>query len=101
MRQKTTFSYMPDCIHLHACRRVQAIGKAHRLLVPRYCSEDCDCYLSGDKDTGCISISKAIDYAIQGCSSIQSAYNEYDVYAPQDLQGLSLNEILDDLQEDE
>ena len=42
------FSCMDDCIHLHACRRIQAIGRKFRLNVPRYCSEDCSCYLSLD-----------------------------------------------------
>lgn len=40
------FEVMNDCIHLKACRRVQAIGKKHRLIVPRYCTEDCTAYTS-------------------------------------------------------
>ena len=42
------FECMEDCIHLKACRRVQAIGKTHRLMVPRYCDKDCTAYRSGD-----------------------------------------------------
>ena len=38
------FECMDDCIHLKACRRVQIIGRTHRLLVPRYCTEDCTAY---------------------------------------------------------
>lgn len=37
---------MNDCIHLKACRRVQVIGRKHRLLVPRYCTEECTAYCS-------------------------------------------------------
>ena len=43
------FECMDDCIHLKACRRVQAIGRKHRLLVPRYCTEDCSAYESGSR----------------------------------------------------
>lgn len=39
-----TFDCMEDCIHLKACRRLQAIGRKHRLMVPRYCTEDCTAY---------------------------------------------------------
>ena len=40
------FECMDDCIHLKACRRVQQIGKRHRLLVPRYCTKECSAYRS-------------------------------------------------------
>lgn len=43
------FECMNDCIHLQACRRVQAIGRKHRLLVPRYCTEECTAYRSKDE----------------------------------------------------
>lgn len=42
------FEVMDDCIHLKACRRVQAIGKKHRLMVPRYCTAECNAYTSMD-----------------------------------------------------
>lgn len=38
-------NYVDDCIHLKACRRVQAIGRAHRLMVPRYCDYECNAYV--------------------------------------------------------
>lgn len=38
------FECMDDCVHLKACRRIQAIGRKHRLLVPRYCTEECSAY---------------------------------------------------------
>ena len=62
----SNFSCMEDCIHLHACRRVQAIGKKHRLLVPRYCDENCDCFLSVDAQTNCVRLDDAISYAHLG-----------------------------------
>ena len=43
-----SFDVMDDCIHLKACRRVQAIGRKHRLMVPRYCTEECTAYCSMD-----------------------------------------------------
>ena len=39
-----SFDVMEDCIHLKACRRVQSIGRKHRLLVPRYCTNECTAY---------------------------------------------------------
>lgn len=89
------FSSMDDCIHLHACRRVQAIGKKFRLNVPRYC----DCYLSKNEGTSYITIRKAVSYACNGAASIRDGYDEYDVYASCDLRGASLAEILDDIGE--
>lgn len=43
------FDCMEDCIHLKACRRVQAIGRKHRLMVPRYCTEECSAYRNADE----------------------------------------------------
>lgn len=87
---------MEDCIHLHACRRVQAIGKSLRLNCPRYCSIDCNCYQSKNDDTGLITVKKAVDYARRGISSIESGYGAYDVYCTSDLSGetLTLGELL-------
>lgn len=89
------FECMEDCIHLKACRRIQKIGKTHGLFVPRYCTEDCSCYLSGETESGFISIEEAVDYAREGASSILSGYGTYDVYATIDLQGSTLSEILE------
>ena len=63
-----SFDVMEDCVHLKACRRVQAIGKKHRLLVPRYCTEECSVYVSGKEikdevETACC---RAFDYAADG-----------------------------------
>lgn len=90
------FDCMNDCIHLHACRRIQAIGKKHRLLVPRYCTEDCDCYCSG-KTLVC-SAKEAIEYARIGASSILSGYDTYDVYCTSDI-GIELQEFIDKIEE--
>lgn len=87
------FECMEDCIHLHACRRVQAIGKKLRLMVPRYCTEECQCYVSGDSGNY-ITIGKALEYAMDGADSIQRGYSKYDVYAPQDLDGMTIGEII-------
>lgn len=43
------FDCMDDCIHLKACRRIQAIGRKHRLMVPRYCTEECTAYRNADE----------------------------------------------------
>lgn len=95
------FECMDDCIHLHACRRVQKIGKSLRLMVPRYCTEDCDAYLSANTLTGCLSIEEAIAYARRGAQSIESGYSAYDVFASQDLSCYekTLGDLIDDLTE--
>ena len=93
------FSYMDDCIHLHACRRVQAIGKKLRLMCPRYCDENCECYLSSDTETNYVSIDEALEYACNGAYSIQSGYDIYDVYCSGDLNGASIGEIVEDAEE--
>ena len=97
---------MYDCIHLKACRRVQRIGKKLRLNVPRYCSEECSAYVSGES-TKFISlgdtenmINKIMDYVRDGVESIRSGYNQYDVYCTSDLwdympNGKTLGEIID------
>lgn len=92
-------NYMDDCIHLHACRRVQSIGEEEcNVRVPRNCSEHCNCYVSDNTDTGYISISKAVQYAIRGAQSIRDGYDEYDVYASCDLIGSSIGSILEELE---
>ena len=53
------FECMDDCVHLKACRRIQAIGRKNRLLVPRYCTEECSAYRSIND------IVKEVDEAIE------------------------------------
>ena len=88
------FECMEDCIHLKACRRIQAIGRTHRLMVPRYCTEECTAYISGDSGNY-ITVSAALEYARQGADSIARGYDSYDVYAPQDLNGMTIGEIVE------
>lgn len=89
------FEYMEDCIHLKACRRIQAIGKKHRLIVPRYCTEDCTAYVSG-KDNCFLTADEA-------CSVARWQYDgksdSHDVYCPWDFPTRTLGEIIDELQE--
>lgn len=92
------FDCMDDCIHLHACRRVQAIGKSLRLNVPRYCTEDCNCYLSG-KDNLYVTVDEAISYARDGVSAIRSGYDGYDVYAGFELPGRTLNDLIEEMED--
>jgi len=68
-------------------------------MVPRYCTEECNCYLSR-KTGNYITVDEAVDYAISGASSIRNGYDEYDTYAPYDLTGQSIGEILDELEEE-
>ena len=88
------FECMEDCIHLKACRRIQAIGKKHRLLVPRYCTEECTAYISGNSESY-ITVDEAVSYARQGADSIKNGYDSYDVYALCDLNGMTLGEIIE------
>ena len=85
------FECMEDCIHLKACRRVQAIGRKHRLIVPRYCTNDCTAYQSGktiievaDLDGVQEAVNAAVDWIKDGMDWV-------DVH---ELEGFSLNDIL-------
>lgn len=90
-----SFECMEDCIHLKACRRVQAIGRKHRLMVPRYCTEDCTAYVSGD--TCCyVSVGKAAHVARMQYDGPQ---NEYDAYTETDFGGQTLGEIVNEFME--
>ena len=95
------FECMEDCIHLKACRRVQAIGKKHRLLVPRYCTEDCTAYQSRDTEVGYVSAEQAAQYARDGASYIRGGYDSYDIYCACDLPKVTIGEILADAFDEE
>lgn len=57
------FECMDDCIHLKACRRIQKIGRTHRLMVPRYCTNECSCYASRNEEVAFMSHYDAERYA--------------------------------------
>lgn len=42
-------NYMERCIHLRACRRVQAIGTKRGHQFARYCDESCSAYVDVEK----------------------------------------------------
>jgi hypothetical protein len=89
------YEYMNDCIHLKACRRLQAMEK-HK--TPRYCTPKCSAYVSGDTGNY-ITVDEAISYAREGASSIESGYSGSDVYCSMDLGGQTIGEIVDEIQE--
>lgn len=66
-----------DCIHLHACRRLSKVfGKTRA----RYCNSRCSAYISFDSEEKYVTIGDAIDYAMDGASSIIGGWSAYDVY---------------------
>ena len=86
------FECMGDCIHLHACRRVQAIGKSHRLLVPRYCTEECAAYRSSDDIIPVATLNDvrdAVDWAVEEIK------NGADFVNTNSISGHTLGEILE------
>lgn len=85
------FECMEDCIHLKACRRIQAIGRKHRLMVPRYCDKDCTAYQSGN-DGGYLTVEQAWEIAV---SQYDGKHDPYDVYAHSDFPSMTIKEILD------
>ena len=91
--------YMEDCIHLKACRRIQKIGRKQGECFSRHCDEDCTAYQSKQKNTGLITVDKAIRYARNGVNSIRGGYSAYDVYASIDFDGetMSLGDVLERL----
>jgi hypothetical protein len=90
------FECMEDCIHLKACRRIQAIGKSHRLLVPRYCTEDCTAYVSGNSKVNYVTVPVAEDY-VYACGGEIDGYG----YFTPILYGKKLGDIVNELQEGE
>lgn len=85
------FECMEDCIHLKACRRVQAIGRKHRLLVPRYCTEECTAYKSANTGSF-ISVDEAWRIAV---NQYDGGSDAYDVYAHCDFPSMTIGEILE------
>ena len=86
------FESMDDCIHLKACRRVQKIGRSHRLMVPRYCTSDCSAYVSGNAGNY-VSVDVAWKVAVD---QYDGKHDPYDVYAICDFPGQTLGELVDD-----
>ena len=73
------FECMDDCIHLRACRRVQSIGKRLRLMVPRYCTEECSAYVGVDD------VMQAVRYAVE--FAFEEGLNGADWVSINDRQG--------------
>ena len=91
--------YMEDCIHLHACRRICKIAKdEYKKQIKRNCTESCQAYTPGDAGNY-ISVEEAVNYAIDGSSSIERGYDAYDVYCASDLQGRTISDIIDEITE--
>lgn len=76
------YDCMEDCIHLHACRRLQAIAKKRfsGLHIARNCTEDCSAYesfdgflLSGEREEEVQGLINRIAVTVGG----SSAYGEY------------------------
>lgn len=87
------FECMEDCIHLKACRRVQAIGRKHRLIVPRYCTEDCTAYRSKDEIIEVAKIEdvqEAVDWAVDSIKDGQDWVNVKTI------KGYSIGELLEE-----
>ena len=91
--------YASDCIHLKACRRCAKVYKARN---GRACEADtCSAYISGE-DNRVITADIALEFARDGASMIRSGYDEYDVWAPQDLIGVGerLGDYINDIYEE-
>lgn len=87
------FECMSDCIHLKACRRVQAIGRKHRLLVPRYCTEDCTAYRSKDEIIEVATLEDVRDAVEWAVNEIKDGM---DWVEARSIKGHSIAEILGD-----
>lgn len=89
-----SYECMYDCIHLHACRRIQYIARKRHIVIPHFC-ENCNCYVSGD--TGkYVTAEEAVEYARDGVDDIRDGYNSYCVYATQDLRSKTISEIIEE-----
>ena len=86
------FECMNDCIHLQACRRVQAIGRKHRLLVPRYCTKECTAYRSKDDLVEVATLQDVRDAVEWAVNEIKNGQDWVDVKS---IKGYTLEDILD------
>lgn len=85
------FECMNDCIHLQACRRVQAIGRKHRLLVPRYCTEECTAYRSKDDLVEVATLQDVRDAVEWAVNEIKNGQDWVEVKS---IKGYALEDIL-------
>lgn len=88
------FECMEDCIHLKACRRVQAIGRKYRLMVPRYCTPECTAYIS--REAGYYLT--AHDAWLVAVDQYDGPRDPFDVYADCDFPSVSIGAVLDELE---
>ena len=92
------FEVMEDCIHLKACRRIQAIGRKHRLMVPRYCTSDCTAYVSGNMD-GFLTLEDACYTARSQYSYYGGGHDPYDVFCSCDFPSKTIGEIINEIED--
>ncbi len=85
-----------DCIHLNACRRLKKLWGVNKSMK---CNLECSAYVSGDTDDFVL-LDDACDFACFGADRVRSGENEFNVYAPQDLDHVSwtLGELVKALQ---
>lgn len=72
---------------------MQAIGRKHRLLVPRYCTEDCTAYRSKDEIIEVAKIKdvqEAVDWAVDSIKDGQ------DWVSVKSIKGYSIGELLEE-----
>ena len=87
-------NYAEDCIHLHACRRMQLVAKSKGFTYSRGCDkETCTAYVPGDgeKYVDVEEASTRIRMAIEGYS--------YDDLCFLGDEAKTLNEIIENLEE--
>ena len=87
--------YGDDCIHLKACRRVVKVLHDRK---GRGCTKNCSAYLSRDMGNF-ISVDDAVEYARDEASRIEGGYSPRDVYCSCDLHGMTIGDILDEMEE--
>lgn len=73
-------SYMADCIHLHACRRIQQrYTNAGHQRVSRGCNKECLAYMRVEP-IDVTGRTAALETAWDGAEMIRNGYDEFDVY---------------------
>lgn len=70
------------------------IDKKTGKCIPRGCNDNCTAYVPG-RIGEYVSVDEAVDYAIDGVSSIRSGYDPLDVYYSGDLKPKTLMELVD------
>lgn len=79
-------SYVKDCIHLKACRRMRLIAKSEGVNISMHCCEMCTALERiAVTDEEVVDLFEAVQWAWDNAKKIRDGLDEKVVYRPEDL----------------